>query len=641
MGLCTRSSRAGSSSSTRVESQLSPFEFDHQVVTGVGRRRPPSAASGKRPRWLTPRDRIAALVYLLWACRERATSSTSARIRTTRRTGLSRCSRTTTASAPWYWSATRGRRGPEPRRAVQPGSSSASIGRGNRWRASEVDGGDALFGPFFDYEYSKNGAEALEKWGEERLVRELVRAIRLVQPQVVISRWRGDESDGHGHHTAVGIAVQEAFVAAGDPARFADLEDGRTHSVAAAQALRGHDGGLAAGRGCRARVLRRPDLERDGCLRLNTGGFDPIAGLTYEEQGALALNEHLTQGVGTIPAPGDYYVYLRLIDVAPGSELIGACSLYDGLDPTLTALADYPGDGADELRGELAELAEIAQSAAAGFQVDKPWQTGTVLIELARRLDELVAQLERLAPSEPARKALARYLRRKYVEATEAAAACLGIRVEADLENAIADAGRVGATQCRLWNFGLETPTEVEFHPTVALAGADGAPLDGSSDGLSAEFEIAVPADAELTTPYWLRSPGDEYSYAWPEVPYARRGVRSAADPGHLHAPRRGPRARADAPRRAAPRSSSGGTASSSRRSCRRSPLEASTARFLRAPETAHNTGAQRRRCSRTAMSPIAGVVEVEVPEGWTVDPARAEVVAQQGRRRRTASPSA
>ena len=64
----------------------------------------------------------------------------------------------------------------------------------------------------------------------------------------------------------------------------------------------------------------RPDLERDGCLQVNTGGFDPVARLTYQEQAALALNAHLTQGAGSVPTPGDYYLYLRLAEVAPGSR---------------------------------------------------------------------------------------------------------------------------------------------------------------------------------------------------------------------------------------------------------------------------------------------------------------------------------
>ena len=122
-----------------------------------------------------------------------------------------------------YWSATRGEGG-QSRVAPYTG---VEFGVYRTWEslaAREIDGADSLFGPFFDYDFSKNGAEALQKWGEERLVRELVRAIRVVQPQLVISRWRGDASDGHGHHTAVGIAVKEAFFAAGDPARFAELE---------------------------------------------------------------------------------------------------------------------------------------------------------------------------------------------------------------------------------------------------------------------------------------------------------------------------------------------------------------------------------------------------------------------------------
>ena len=520
-----------------------------------------------------------------------------------------------------YWSATRGEGG-QSRVAPYAG---VELGVYRTWEslaASEADGGERQFGPFYDYGYSKTGAEALQKWGEERLVRELVRAIRAVQPQVVISRWRGDASDGHGHHTAVGIAVKEAFAAAGDPSRFADLEE---VGLAAWQPRKLYVGMLVdyqPGEDVEVGV-RRPDLESDGCLELNTGDFDAIAGLTFEEQGALARNEHLTQGVGTIPTLGDYYVYLRLVDVAPGSDLIGACSLYDGLDATLTGLADYPGDGAVELRSELAELTEIAQGAAAGFRVDKPWQTGTVLLELARRFREL--RTTQLAAGKPAGQALARYLRRKEVEVNEAAAACLGIRIDVDLERASLMPGESARLRCRLWSYGLETPTDIEFDPAVALPGAAVRRVDGSGDGTSAEFEIVIPANAELTTPYWLREPGDEYSYVWPELPY----VGEAFDPSLIQVTC-SLRIASQTFELTRPALSTeqfvGGYRQLEPSILPPISVDASTPRHVRAARDVPQQLEFSIGVLSHSVEPVEGVVEIEVPDGWTVEPARADV---------------
>ena len=83
--------------------------------------------------------------------------------------------------------------------------------------ARAVDGAEALFGPFYDFGYSKSGADTLEKWGRDAVVREIARAIRLVQPEIVISRWTGQPADEHGHHQAIGELTAEAFRAAGDP----------------------------------------------------------------------------------------------------------------------------------------------------------------------------------------------------------------------------------------------------------------------------------------------------------------------------------------------------------------------------------------------------------------------------------------
>src|SRR6185503_11894731 len=85
--------------------------------------------------------------------------------------------------------------------------------------AREIDGGEVLYGPFYDFGFSKSGDDTLERWGRDEVVREIVRAIRMVQPLVVVCRWEGGPRDGHGHHQAIGLVAAEAFEAAGDSTR--------------------------------------------------------------------------------------------------------------------------------------------------------------------------------------------------------------------------------------------------------------------------------------------------------------------------------------------------------------------------------------------------------------------------------------
>jgi LmbE family N-acetylglucosaminyl deacetylase len=523
-----------------------------------------------------------------------------------------------------YWSATRGEGG-QSRICPYRGD---ELGVYRTWEsldAREVDGGESLFGPFVDYDFSKGGAEALQKWGEDRLVRELVRAIRTVQPQLLISRWRGDASDGHGHHTAVGTAVKEAFAAAGDPARFADLEQVGLAPWQPRKLYQSMMGDYQPGESVELGI-RRPDLERAGCLPVNTGGFDPIARLTYQEQGARALNEHLTQGYGNVPAPGDYFVYLRLAQTAPGSDLDGSLGLYEGFDATLTGLAGYPGEEAVELRDGLAALKELAAAAAAGFRVEEPWRVSAELLELVRRHGELEARLGGLGLTAVSQRALARALERKRLDAAAVAAGCLGLRLQADLDRAELTPGQSVRVACRLWSYGPEAPTEVEFAPRANLEGAVVRRVDASNDPPGAEFEIVVPTDAELTSPYWLRAPHGEYAYAWEEIPGAGRPwdqplieVTCALRIGGEDLELTGPALRSEP--------FAGGFRELEPSILPPIAAEAAAARhILRARDVPQVLELKLGVLAHDEDRPIAGVVEVRVPEGWTAEPDRADV---------------
>jgi LmbE family N-acetylglucosaminyl deacetylase len=84
-------------------------------------------------------------------------------------------------------------------------------------------GVDQFFGTEVDFGFSKTKEEAFAKWTHERVLYDVVRAIRLYRPLVLTSTWVGGVTDGHGQHQVSGQIAQEAFVAAGDPKVFPEL----------------------------------------------------------------------------------------------------------------------------------------------------------------------------------------------------------------------------------------------------------------------------------------------------------------------------------------------------------------------------------------------------------------------------------
>jgi len=84
-------------------------------------------------------------------------------------------------------------------------------------------GVDQFFGTEVDFGFSKTKEEAFAKWTHERVLYDVVRAIRLYRPLVLTSTWVGGVTDGHGQHQVSGEIAQEAFVAAGDPKVFPEL----------------------------------------------------------------------------------------------------------------------------------------------------------------------------------------------------------------------------------------------------------------------------------------------------------------------------------------------------------------------------------------------------------------------------------
>ena len=84
--------------------------------------------------------------------------------------------------------------------------------------ARKIDGGEQLFSRANDFGFSKNPTETLAIWDKEKVLADVVWAIRKFQPDVIINRF-DHRSPGttHGHHTASAMLSVESFNLTNNP----------------------------------------------------------------------------------------------------------------------------------------------------------------------------------------------------------------------------------------------------------------------------------------------------------------------------------------------------------------------------------------------------------------------------------------
>ena len=87
--------------------------------------------------------------------------------------------------------------------------------------ARKIDGGEQFFSRANDFGFSKNPTETLAIWDKEKVLADVIWAIRKFQPDVIVNRF-DHRSPGttHGHHTSSAMLSVESFELANDPTIF-------------------------------------------------------------------------------------------------------------------------------------------------------------------------------------------------------------------------------------------------------------------------------------------------------------------------------------------------------------------------------------------------------------------------------------
>ena len=329
--------------------------------------------------------------------------------------------------------------------------------------ARRLDGGRQFFTRARDFGYSKDYRQTLTKWNREEVVADIVRVIREFRPDVVITRFSPEPGNTHGHHTASAVLALEAFKLAGDPKAFPDQLD-HLQPWQPVRILWNNFG-------------RAPGNEKP--LQIDASGTDPVTGDSFAELAARSRAMHKTQGFDNFTFRGGNGPHLESFVRLAGEP--ATTDILDGVDTTWNR---FPGGAA---------IGTAADDLIAHFNPRDPAASIPALLALRSRLAAL--------PADPVidekRRGFDRIL-----------AACLGLSVATTVPEAEVVPGESMALHhTAIVQSAVPVRWLAVRYPALGVEA--GAPIDLTA-GQPAARDVSepLPAGTAVSQPYWLRHEG-------------------------------------------------------------------------------------------------------------------------------------
>jgi LmbE family N-acetylglucosaminyl deacetylase len=410
-----------------------------------------------------------------------------------------------------------------------------------------------------DYGFSKTREEALEKWGHDRVLSDVVRVIRMTHPLVITSVFVGAATDGHGNHQVAGQMAQEAFDAAGDPNRFPEqIKEGLRpwkplkvyarvpffaitkegmydYAIDKYVPVRFYD-----------YVNKTWSSEKPSTtLEIQEGQYAAAAGLTFLQIGREGLGYQKSQNGGqTIPPPGPfasaYHRYGAHIPAAEHEE-----SFFDGMDVSVRGIAELAAPAPDFLKAGLNEISRSVDGASAHFQADHPEASAPALAEGLKATRELISRIRASSLPETEKESVLFEVLVKQDQFEHALAAALSLFLQANVMPEHETAGPLRGFAGPTPTFNIAIPGQ-KFGVRLTLLNSSSMPVqldsfsvspsDGKAWQINAvkeppktlapqaqaevQYEVAAPADAALTRPYFVRLDEEQASYTLTDEKY-------------------------------------------------------------------------------------------------------------------------
>ncbi|MCL7754391.1 PIG-L family deacetylase [Polaribacter sp. Z022] len=195
--------------------------------------------------------------------------------------------------------------------------------------ARNVDGGEQLFSRANDFGYSKHPDETLKIWDKEKVLSDVVWAIRTFKPDVIINRFdHRTPGTTHGHHTSSAILSVEAFELANDKNKFKNQLK-YTNTWQPKRLFQNTSSWFFRGREDAFKKATK------GFTKLNIGVYYPLKGLSNNELASIASSQHLCQGFGRLTTRGTQNEYLEFLK---GTPLKDKNYVFSGINTTWNRL---------------------------------------------------------------------------------------------------------------------------------------------------------------------------------------------------------------------------------------------------------------------------------------------------------------
>ena len=353
--------------------------------------------------------------------------------------------------------------------------------------ARRFDHGQQFFTPVYEFGFSKSAPESLDKWGHDKILGDFVRIIRQFRPEIIVSRFTGTPSDGHGHHQVAGIITKEAFKAAADPKLYPEY-----------------------GKPWQAKKLYLSAMgnnQTPGGVTINVGDYDQALGRSYGEIAAEGRSLHRSQAQGSVREKGPRTTRLTLIDKAP--TVTDDSSLFSGTLSKLPDLAQIE----PSLSADLNQLEQRINAIRAKVNVMRPAPIVPDLVDALKLFNAVKAK----ATNEHVQF----LLNLKQADFHEAIRLAAGLVVDVMASDETVVPGQEFNLTVDVINGGPYDFASVSTSPELP-PGWD-AQIDGSTGSLAPgqkfqqRFKVKVGPSAHYTQPYWLEQPRVGDRFVWPQ----------------------------------------------------------------------------------------------------------------------------
>jgi LmbE family N-acetylglucosaminyl deacetylase len=338
--------------------------------------------------------------------------------------------------------------------------------------ARKIDGGEQFFSRANDFGFSKNPQETLEIWDKQKVLADVIWAIRKFQPDVIVNRF-DHRSPGttHGHHTSSAMLSVESFELANNPTIFPE----QLQFVKPWQTKRQF---FNTSWWFYGTIEKFNAADKTNLIALQTGVYYAGLGKSNQEIAALSRSRHQSQGFGSTGARGEETEYLEFIN---GDALIEKKSLFEGIDTSW-----------NRVKGGKA-VGDLLTSIAAEFDHNNPSASIPNLAKayiMMNALDE-----NQWAP-----------LKSEAIK--EIIAACSGLYLEAVAQNQEATPGSIIKLKLEAINRSI-IPMQLISVTTLAEKKNISQNMALNTNVLkNINVDLQLPLTIDYTQPYWLKQEG-------------------------------------------------------------------------------------------------------------------------------------